>query len=105
MGILTTAAEVLQKMGPHCTAHLHSTTLTMTAAHDTSFNGVTKATTMIGFGPGSVGSVTLHPTQPSQHKLIMIEVSYDVLSLLDDIIVAIFISRLEREVSQTLHPY
>ena len=77
----------------------------MAAAHDTPLNGATQATTMICFGTGTVGAVTPHPTQPSQHKLIMIEVSYDVLSLLDDIIVAIFISRLEREVSQTLHPY
>ena len=80
----------------------------MAAAHDTALNGATKATTMIGIGTGTIGSVTPHPTQPSHHELIMIEVSYDVLSLLDDILKAYiypFISRLEREVSQTLHPY
>ena len=92
---------VLQKRGPHCTAHLHSTTLTMAAADDTTFNGAAESIgTAIGIG--TFGTVNPYPTQPSQHELMTL--SYDV-SLMDRFFVAIFISRLHREVRQTLHPY
>ena len=76
----------------------------MAAAHDTAFDGATEAigtTTTIGIG--TIGSVTPYPTQLSQHELRTL--SYDVLSLMDKFLIAAFISRLEKEVSQTLHPY